>query len=44
MSAIVLEGVTLRLGGRIVLDRISLEIADREFVGVLGRTVPARPR
>lgn len=36
MSAIVLEGVTLRLGGRIVLDRISLEIADREFVGVLG--------
>ncbi len=36
MSAIVLDGVTLRLGGRTVLDRISLEIADREFVGVLG--------
>ena len=36
MSAIVLDGVTLRLGGRIVLDRISLEIADGEFVGVLG--------
>ena len=36
MSAIVLDGVTLRLGGRIVLERISLEIADGEFVGVLG--------
>ena len=36
MSAIVLDGVTLRLGGRVVLERISLEIADREFVGVLG--------
>ena len=36
MSAIVLDGVTLRLGGRIVLERISLEIADQEFVGVLG--------
>ncbi len=36
MNAIVLDGVTLRLGGRTVLDRISLEIADHEFVGVLG--------
>ena len=36
MSAIVLDDVTLRLGGRIVLQRISLEIADGEFVGVLG--------
>ena len=36
MSAIVLDGVTLRLGDRTVLDRISLEIADHEFVGVLG--------
>ncbi len=36
MSAIALDGVTIRLGGRTVLRRISLEIADHEFVGVLG--------
>ncbi len=36
MNAIVLDGVTLRLGGRTVLDRVSLGIADAEFVGVLG--------
>ncbi len=36
MSAITLRDVTLRLGGRTVLERISLEIADREFIGVLG--------
>ena len=36
MSVIALRGVTLRLGGRFVLSRVSLEIADREFIGVLG--------
>ena len=36
MSAITLDGVTLRLGGRLVLDRISLAIDENEFVGVLG--------
>ncbi len=36
MSAIALSDVTLRLGGRTVLERINLEIADHEFVGVLG--------
>jgi zinc/manganese transport system ATP-binding protein len=36
MNAIVFREVSLVLGGRTVLDTISLEIAAREFVGVLG--------
>ncbi len=33
---ILLEDVTLRLGGRTILDRITLEIAAREFLCVIG--------
>ncbi len=36
MSAIALDDVTIRLGNRVVLERISLAVADGEFVGVLG--------
>ncbi len=36
MNAISFRNVTLRLGNRAVLQRISLEIAGGEFVGVLG--------
>ncbi len=36
MNAITFDDVTLRLGNRAVLQRISLEIAGGEFVGVLG--------
>jgi zinc/manganese transport system ATP-binding protein len=36
MSAITFNGVRLSLGGRVILDGVSLEIAEREFVGVLG--------
>jgi len=36
MNAVEFRDVTLTLGGRVVLDRVSLEIAPREFVGVLG--------
>ncbi len=36
MNAIGFHDVTLRLGNRLVLQRISLEIAAGEFVGVLG--------
>ncbi len=36
MTAIRLDGVTLALGGRIVLDTVDLRIGEREFVGVLG--------
>jgi zinc/manganese transport system ATP-binding protein len=36
MNAIELRDVRLALGGRVVLDRVSLDIAPCEFVGVLG--------
>jgi zinc/manganese transport system ATP-binding protein len=36
MNAIEFRDVCLMLGGRIVLDRVNLDIAPREFVGVLG--------
>ncbi|MGA7863361.1 MAG: ABC transporter ATP-binding protein [Stellaceae bacterium] len=36
MNAIEFRNVCLTLGGRIVLDGVNLEIAPREFVGVLG--------
>ncbi len=36
MSAIVLTGVSLALGGRTILDNIDLDIAEGEFIGVLG--------
>ena len=36
MSALSLDNVTLRLGGRTVLAGITLDIADSEFVGVFG--------
>ena len=36
MNAISFRDVTLRLGNRLVLQRISLDIAGGEFVGVLG--------
>ncbi|HKM63545.1 MAG TPA: ABC transporter ATP-binding protein [Acidisphaera sp.] len=36
MNAIEFRDVRLTLGGRVVLDHVSLAIAEREFVGVLG--------
>src|SRR5215469_8714197 len=36
MSAVEFRNVALALGGRIVLERVSLDIGAREFVGVLG--------
>jgi zinc/manganese transport system ATP-binding protein len=36
MSAIRFDAVTLRLGGRTVLSEVNLDIAEGEFVGVLG--------
>ncbi len=36
MSAIELQNVTLALGGNTVLGGVTLDIAEREFVGVLG--------
>jgi zinc/manganese transport system ATP-binding protein len=36
MNAIEFRDVCLRLGGRVILDRVSLDIAPGEFVGVLG--------
>ncbi len=36
MNAVSFRDVRLTLGGRIILDGVSLDIADREFVGVLG--------
>jgi zinc/manganese transport system ATP-binding protein len=36
MNAIEFRDVCLTLGGRVVLDSVSLDIASREFVGVLG--------
>jgi zinc/manganese transport system ATP-binding protein len=36
MSAVSLDHVTLSLGSRIVLTDVSLEIGEREFVGMLG--------
>jgi zinc/manganese transport system ATP-binding protein len=36
VSAIEFRDVRLSLGGRVVLDNVSLAIAEREFVGVLG--------
>ena len=36
MNAISFNDVTLRLDGHVVLDNVSLEIVQREFVGVLG--------
>jgi zinc/manganese transport system ATP-binding protein len=36
MNAIELRDVRLALGGRVILDGVSLDIAAREFVGVLG--------
>ena len=36
MSAVAFDRVTLTLGGRTVLSDVSLEIGDREFVGMLG--------
>lgn len=36
MTAIALRDVRLTLGGRVVLDKITLDIAAGEFVGVLG--------
>ncbi len=36
MSAIILRDVRLALGGRVVLDRVSLDIPAGAFVGVLG--------
>ena len=35
-SAVVLDGVTLSVGGRAVLKDISLTVGEAEFVGVLG--------
>ncbi|HVZ14117.1 MAG TPA: ABC transporter ATP-binding protein [Bauldia sp.] len=36
MNAIDLAGVTLKLGGRTILDNVSLSVREGEFVGVLG--------
>lgn len=36
MNAIELRGVRLSLGGRIILDDVTLNIGAREFIGVLG--------
>jgi zinc/manganese transport system ATP-binding protein len=36
MNAIELHGVRLSLGGRIILDDVTLNIGAREFIGVLG--------
>ena len=36
MNAIEFRDVRLALGGRVILDKVSLDIAAREFVGVLG--------
>ncbi len=36
MNTIALEDVRLTLGGRIILDEVSLEIGPGEFIGVLG--------
>ena len=36
MNAIEFENVTLRLGGRSVLERVNLAIREGEFIGVLG--------
>jgi zinc/manganese transport system ATP-binding protein len=36
VSAVSFADVRLTLGGRVILDDVSLDIADREFVGVLG--------
>jgi len=36
MNAIELLGVRLSLGGRIILDHVTLKIGAREFIGVLG--------
>jgi zinc/manganese transport system ATP-binding protein len=36
VNAVSFRDVRLTLGGRVILDRVSLDIADREFVGVLG--------
>jgi zinc/manganese transport system ATP-binding protein len=36
VNAVDLNGVRLNLGGRTILDDVTLEIATREFIGVLG--------
>jgi len=36
VSAVVLDAATIRLGGRVILDAISLAVPDGAFVGVLG--------
>jgi zinc/manganese transport system ATP-binding protein len=36
MTAVALRNLSLTLGGRVVLDEISLDIAENEFVAVLG--------
>jgi zinc/manganese transport system ATP-binding protein len=36
VNAVSFRDVRLTLGGRVILDGVSLDIADREFVGVLG--------
>jgi zinc/manganese transport system ATP-binding protein len=36
VNALDLRGVTLRMGGRVVLENIRLSVGAREFVGVLG--------
>ena len=36
LNAVELRNVRLALGGRVILDNVSLDVGDREFIGVLG--------
>jgi ABC-type cobalamin/Fe3+-siderophores transport system ATPase subunit len=33
---LVLDGVSVVLGGSLILDQLSLTVAEREFVGIIG--------
>lgn len=39
-----IEGITKRFGGLVALNEVGLTINKGEIYGLIGRTVPARPR